>query len=64
MAASMTLQVDDKLKLELESIARTTERSTDVVVTEALKAYVDHNSRQIAQIDARERSAGGRNGVR
>lgn len=57
MAASITLQVDEKLKQELDSIAKTTDRSTAVVVNEALKAYVDARSLQIARLKAAIREA-------
>jgi predicted transcriptional regulator len=57
MAASITLQMDEKLKQELDSIAKTTERSTAVVVNDALKAYVDLHSWQVAQIEKGMRSA-------
>jgi predicted transcriptional regulator len=57
MAASITLQVDEKLKQELDSIAKTTERSTDVVVAEALNAYVDLHERQVAHIRRAMREA-------
>jgi len=57
VAASITLQVDEKLKQELDSIAKTTDRSTAVVVNEALKAYVDARSLQIARLKAAIREA-------
>jgi len=57
MATSITLQVDEKLKQELDSIARTTEKSTSAVVNEALTAYVDARSRQIGMLKASIREA-------
>lgn len=57
MAASITLQVDEKLKQELDSIAKATERSTAIVVNEALKAFVDARSWQVAKLKAAIREA-------
>lgn len=52
MAASITLQVDEKLKERLDSIAKTTERSTNEVVNEALTTFADIRLRQIEMLKA------------
>ncbi len=52
MSEVMTIRVDRKTKTRLEKLARAMERTKSYVAAEAIRAYVDLNEWQIAQIKA------------
>ena len=50
MSEVMTIRVDRKTKARLEKLARVMERTKSYVAAEAIRAYVDLNEWQIAEI--------------
>ncbi len=50
MSATVTLRLDDEVKNKLEKLAESTHRSRSFLATEAIKAYIDSNEWQIAEI--------------
>jgi len=52
MSEVMTIRVDRKTKARLEKLARVMDRTKSYVAAEAIRAYVDLNEWQIAEITA------------
>jgi RHH-type transcriptional regulator, rel operon repressor / antitoxin RelB len=52
MSEVMTIRVDRKTKSRLEKLARAMERSKSYLAAEAIRAYVELNEWQIAEIKA------------
>lgn len=50
MSATVTLRLDDAIKDKLEKLAESTHRSRSFLAAEAIKAYVESNEWQIAEI--------------
>ncbi len=50
MSATVTLRLDDSVKDKLEKLAESTHRSRSFLAAEAIKAYVESNEWQIAEI--------------
>jgi RHH-type transcriptional regulator, rel operon repressor / antitoxin RelB len=50
MSATVTLRLDDNVKDKLEKLAESTHRSRSFLAAEAIKAYVESNEWQIAEI--------------
>ena len=50
MSATVTLRLDDAVKDKLEKLAESTHRSRSFLAAEAIKAYVENNEWQIAEI--------------
>jgi RHH-type rel operon transcriptional repressor/antitoxin RelB len=52
MSEVMTIRVDRKIKARLEKLARVTARSKSWLAAEAIRAYIELNEWQIAEIKA------------
>ena len=52
MSGTVTLRLDDEVKIKLEKLAESTHRSRSFLAAEAIKAYVDSNEWQINEIHA------------
>ena len=52
MSEVMTIRVDRKTKSQLEKLAKAMERTKSYVAAEAIRAYVELNEWQIAEIKA------------
>jgi len=52
MSEVITIRVDRKTKSRLEKLAKATDRTKSFVAAEAIRAYVDQNEWQIAEIKA------------
>ena len=52
MSSTLTLRVEDDLKDRLAALAETTQRSRSFLAAEAIRAYVESNEWQIAEIAA------------
>lgn len=52
MSTTMTVRIDDDIKDRLEVLAGATRRSKSFLAAEAIRAYVDTNEWQIAEIQA------------
>ncbi len=52
MSEVMTIRLDRKTKSRLERLAKAMERTKSNVAAEAIRAYVDLNEWQIAEIEA------------
>jgi RHH-type transcriptional regulator, rel operon repressor / antitoxin RelB len=52
MSEVMTIRVDRKTKTRLEKLAKAMERTKSYVAAEAIRAYVELNEWQIAEIKA------------
>ena len=52
MSEVMTIRVDRKTKARLEKLAKVMDRTKSYVAAEAIRAYVDLNEWQIAEITA------------
>jgi RHH-type transcriptional regulator, rel operon repressor / antitoxin RelB len=52
MSDTITIRLDTALKLKLEALAQSTQRSKSWLAAEAIAAYVDRESWQIQQIEA------------
>jgi len=50
MSGTVTLRLDDEVKIKLEKLAESTHRSRSFLAAEAIKAYVESNDWQIAEI--------------
>ena len=50
MSGTVTLRLDDEVKIKLEKLAESTHRSRSFLAAEAIKAYVDSNEWQVAEI--------------
>lgn len=50
MSGTVTLRLDDEVKIKLEKLAESTHRSRSFLAAEAIKAYVDSNEWQINDI--------------
>jgi predicted transcriptional regulator len=50
MSTTLTLRLDDVVKDKLEKLAESTHRSRSFLAAEAIKAYVESNEWQIAEI--------------
>ena len=50
MSGTVTLRLDDEVKNKLEKLAESTHRSRSFLAAEAIKAYVDSNDWQVAEI--------------
>jgi predicted transcriptional regulator len=50
MSTTVTLRLDDVVKDKLEKLAESTHRSRSFLAAEAIKAYVESNEWQIAEI--------------
>jgi RHH-type rel operon transcriptional repressor/antitoxin RelB len=52
MSTTMTIRLDDEVKERLDRLAEATERSKSYLAAEAVRAYVEINEWQIAEIRA------------
>jgi RHH-type rel operon transcriptional repressor/antitoxin RelB len=52
MSEVMTIRVDRKTKARLEKLAKVMDRTKSYVAAEAIRAYIDLNEWQIAEITA------------
>ncbi len=52
MSTTMTIRLDDDLKLRLEKLADTTNRSKSFLATEAIRDFVELNEWQVQEIKA------------
>ncbi|MEN0038043.1 MAG: CopG family ribbon-helix-helix protein [Cellvibrio sp.] len=52
MSTTMTIRLDDDLKLRLEKLADTTHRSKSFLATEAIRDFVELNEWQVQEIKA------------
>ncbi|HAF02113.1 MAG TPA: CopG family transcriptional regulator [Methylophilaceae bacterium] len=50
MSTTVTLRLEDDVKNKLEKLAESTHRSRSFLAAEAIKAYVESNEWQIAEI--------------
>lgn len=50
MSGTVTLRLDDEVKIKLEKLAESTHRSRSFLAAEAIKAYVESNDWQVAEI--------------
>lgn len=50
MSTTMTIRLDDDLKLRLEKLADTTHRSKSFLATEAIRDFVELNEWQVQEI--------------
>ena len=50
MSTTVTLRLEDAVKDKLEKLAESTHRSRSFLAAEAIKAYVENNEWQIAEI--------------
>jgi RHH-type transcriptional regulator, rel operon repressor / antitoxin RelB len=57
MSEVMTIRIDRKTKNRLERLAKAMERTKSYVAAEAIRAYVDLNEWQIAEIKAAVKEA-------
>lgn len=52
MTTTMTIRLEDEVKNRLDVLAEATQRSKSFLAAEAIKAYVESNEWQIAEIQA------------
>lgn len=52
MSTTMTIRLDDEVKDRLENLAVATKRSKSFLAAEAIRAFVDSNEWQIAEIQS------------
>jgi predicted transcriptional regulator len=52
MSTTMTVRIDDDVKDRLDVLAEATQRSKSYLAAEAIRAYVETNEWQIAEITA------------
>lgn len=52
MSTTMTIRLDDDLKLRLEKLADSTHRSKSFLATEAIRDFVELNEWQVQEIKA------------
>jgi RHH-type transcriptional regulator, rel operon repressor / antitoxin RelB len=50
MSSTVTLRLDEEVKNKLEKLAESTHRSRSFLAAEAIKAYVESNDWQVAEI--------------
>lgn len=50
MSGTVTLRLDDEVKIKLEKLAESMHRSRSFLAAEAIKAYVESNDWQVAEI--------------
>ncbi len=50
MSSTITLRLDNEVKSKLEKLAESTHRSRSFLAAEAIKAYVESNDWQVAEI--------------
>jgi predicted transcriptional regulator len=60
MSEVITIRLDRKTKSRLEKLAKATDRTKSYVAAEAIRAYVDLNEWQIAEIKAAIKEADAR----
>jgi RHH-type rel operon transcriptional repressor/antitoxin RelB len=60
MSTTMTVRLEDEVKVRLDRLAESTQRSKSYLAAEAIRAFVENNEWQIAEIEAglREADAG------
>ena len=59
MSVTMTIRLDDDVRDRLDVLADATQRSKSFLAAEAIRAYVDSNEWQIAEIQAALKEADG-----
>ena len=52
MSVAMTIRLDDDVTHRLDDLAATTRRSKSFLAAEAIRAYVDSNEWQVAEVRA------------
>lgn len=52
MSTTMTIRIEDDIKARLERLADSTRRSRSFLAAEAIRAYVEANEWQVAEIEA------------
>lgn len=52
MSTTMTIRVDEEVKLRLDKLAESTHRSKSFLAAEAIRSYVENNEWQIEEIRA------------
>jgi RHH-type transcriptional regulator, rel operon repressor / antitoxin RelB len=52
MSVTVTVRLDDEVKNRLDRLAESTQRSKSFLAAEAIRAYVENNEWQIAEIEA------------
>ena len=52
MSVAMTIRLDDDVNHRLDGLATTTRRSKSFLAAEAIRAYVDSNEWQVAEVRA------------
>ena len=52
MSTTMTIRLDDEVKQRLDRLAEATDRSKSFLAAEAVRAYVENNEWQVAEIRA------------
>ena len=57
MSTTMTIRIEDDIKTRLERLADSTRRSRSFLAAEAIRAYVEANEWQIAEIETAIREA-------
>jgi RHH-type rel operon transcriptional repressor/antitoxin RelB len=57
MSTTMTVRLEDEVKDRLERLASATQRSKSFLAAEAIRAYIENNEWQIAEIHAALREA-------
>jgi predicted transcriptional regulator len=57
MSTTMTVRLEDEVKERLDKLAKSTKRSKSFLAAEAIRAFVENNEWQIAEIEAALREA-------
>ncbi len=57
MSTTMTVRLEDEVKERLDKLAESTQRSKSFLAAEAIRAFVENNEWQIAEIRAALREA-------
>jgi predicted transcriptional regulator len=57
MSTTMTVRLDDEVKERLERLAESTQRSKSFLAAEAIRAFVENNEWQVAEIRAAVKEA-------
>ena len=52
MSTTMTVRIEDDVKDRLDRLATSTQRSKSFLAAEAIRAYVDNNAWQVAEVQA------------
>jgi predicted transcriptional regulator len=50
MSTTMTIRLDDDVKERLDRLAKSTDRSKSFLASEAVRAYVESNEWQVAEV--------------